>query len=130
MKKNVLALIVMLFGLAGMANAQSVKIPDAKNVISSNAVASAATPKTNLLAMAAADQKKPAEVAATKAAALPVVCYHYTLTTNQGFSTTYQWTECNGVVRTQHLDVGQSTTVCAQDGTVSGGPYTKGTVCQ
>ena len=130
MKKTLLTFIVMLFGLAGVVNAQSVKTPGIKNTTSGDATAFVAAPKTNLLAMVTADKKKPAETATTKAAALPIVCYHYTLTTNQGFSTTYQWTECNGVVRTQHLDVGQSTTVCAQDGTVSGGPYTKGTVCQ
>jgi len=55
--------------------------------------------------------------------------YTYTLSANQGFSTTYQWTDYTGVVRRQQINSGGSTTVCAQDGTVSGGPYTKGAIC-
>lgn len=58
-----------------------------------------------------------------------VIAYSYTLSANQGFSTTYQWTDYTGVVRTQHIEKGGSTTVCAQEGTVTGGPYTKGGVC-
>lgn len=56
-------------------------------------------------------------------------CYNYTLSANQGFSTTYQWTDCGGVVRSQHIEPGYSNTVCAQDGSVTGGPYTKGAAC-
>ncbi|MFD0766155.1 DUF5977 domain-containing protein [Mucilaginibacter lutimaris] len=56
-------------------------------------------------------------------------CYNYTLSANQGFSTTYQWKNCNGVTQSAHLDVGQTTSVCALEGTVTGGPYTKGAIC-
>jgi hypothetical protein len=126
MKKNFLALIVMLCGLVGIANAQSVKLEGLK-LPSTSSVAQAIAPKPALLAMVSSEAKP--SVNTNDNAALVVVCYTYTLTTNQGFSTTYQWTNCDGTISRQHLDVGQSTSVCAQDGTVSGGPYTKGAVC-
>lgn len=58
-------------------------------------------------------------------------CVRYTLTTNQGFSTTYQWRKCDGTIATQQMNAGNSTTICAQQGTVTGGPYsTQGVPCQ
>ncbi|RFZ90606.1 hypothetical protein D0C36_16690 [Mucilaginibacter conchicola] len=122
MKRNLLSLVVMLCAFVGMAQAQTAKVPAAKNY----AVQKAEVQKP-VLAAVSADAGKPA---VTEQAAAPLVtCYTYTLTTNQGFSTTYEWRECDGTLRRQHLDVGQSTSVCAQDGTVTGGPYTKGAVC-
>jgi hypothetical protein len=59
----------------------------------------------------------------------PISCYTYTCTANQGFSTTYQWKDCSGVTHSQHIDVGGSTTICAQENSVTGGPYTKGAIC-
>ena len=130
MKKNFLALIVMLCGFAGIASAQIAKVPVTKNYAVNYLANLKEAQMPFLLGAVSVDLKKAADATAAQVVAPTPTCYRYTLTTNQGFSTTYQWTECDGTVRTQHLDVGQTTTVCAQDGTVSGGPYTKGAVCQ
>ncbi|MFD0764098.1 hypothetical protein ACFQZI_04500 [Mucilaginibacter lutimaris] len=127
MKKNLLALIVMLCGFAGIANAQSlavnVKTSPVVSVESAKVVKPVTEVKTDVTTLAAVNAEK-------KVAAAPTACYTHTLSANQGFSTTYQWTDCSGVVRQQHIERGGSTTVCAQEGTVSGGPWTKNGPCQ
>ncbi|MES2268956.1 MAG: hypothetical protein V4520_19480 [Bacteroidota bacterium] len=127
MKKNLLVLIVMLCGLGGITNAQSLavnaKITPIVSAENAKVVKPATEAKTDVTALASVNAEK-------KVAAAPTACYTHTLSANQGFSTTYQWTDCSGVVRQQHIEKGGSTTVCAQEGTVSGGPWTKNGPCQ
>jgi hypothetical protein len=59
-----------------------------------------------------------------------IACFNYTLSANQGFSANYHYTDCDNVARVVYVQSGSSTTVCAQENSVSGGPYTKGTICQ
>jgi hypothetical protein len=48
-------------------------------------------------------------------------CIRYTISANQGFSATYQWRNCDGSIGKAQLNSGSSTTICAQQGTVTGG---------
>jgi hypothetical protein len=59
----------------------------------------------------------------------PVTYYTYILSANQGFSATYQYVDDADIPRSIHLDVGASTSVCAQNNSVTGGPFTKGAQC-
>lgn len=127
MKKNLLSLVVVLCAFVGMAQAQTAKVPAAKMYATNYSFKTADGQKPSVISAGPAEAEKTAIT--EKAAAKLVNCYTYTLTTNQGFSTTYEWKDCDGTLRRQHLEVGQSTNVCAQDGTVTGGPYTKGSVC-
>lgn len=122
MRKKLLTLMVVLLAFAGLANAQTANAITEKAYLADVSVKKADTQKASVQVATSADASK-------QVAKATATCYTYTLTTNQGFSTTYQWTDCGGVVRTQHLEKGQSTNVCAQDGTVTGGPYTKGSIC-
>jgi len=57
-----------------------------------------------------------------------VTCYTYNLSPGS-FSTTYYWKDQNGNQLSLYVDKVSPQNVCAQDGSVSGGPYTKGAVC-
>jgi hypothetical protein len=122
MKKFLLILMVCCF--AGIVDKSSATTAKATKVV----YTTKANSKVNV-----AVKTKGKKVVVTKRALiprLPAVCHNHFLTANQGFSTTYQWTDCGGTVRTQHIERGFSTTVCAQVGTVSGGPWTDlGTTC-
>ncbi|MET3979366.1 hypothetical protein ABIB62_001952 [Mucilaginibacter sp. UYP25] len=128
MKKNFLALVVMLCGLMSMANAQSLAVNAKANpgLNVSKVVKTEVAQQTDVTTAANTE----ARAAVKTGTAAPTACYNHTLSANQGFSTTYQWTDCSGVVRQQHIEKGGSTTVCAQEGTVSGGPWTKNGPCQ
>jgi secreted trypsin-like serine protease len=49
---------------------------------------------------------------------------------NPHFSGTYQYIDSRNVVQSLFLNRYQTATVCARDGSVTGGPYTKGGSCQ
>ncbi len=54
--------------------------------------------------------------------------YNYTLGVNS-FSTTYEYRDKNGVVRYQFVPAGETRPVCAQEGSVTGGIFFKGSAC-
>ena len=132
MKKNLLALIVLLCGLAGVANAQSLK-----HVLKESAPAVTKANGTVLLASLPANPLAAKDIAKTTVAdnavvatpPPPPVCYNYFVSAAFTGGTFY-YTTCEGISTGQYLDKGATTTICAREGTITGpGPITKGTTC-
>ncbi|GGH20298.1 hypothetical protein [Mucilaginibacter phyllosphaerae] len=133
MKKNLLALLVMLCSFAGAIHAQS--LANVAKVTNANAADSriskpAALVEAPAVTFAAADVSKVKEVDNTApAVAPPPACYSYLISAAFTGGTFY-YTTCGGIATSQYLDKGKTATVCAREGTVSGsGPITKGATC-
>jgi hypothetical protein len=60
--------------------------------------------------------------------AIPATCYTFNLAPGS-FSTTYQYVDQTGATKLLYVDKTSPQNVCAQDGSVNGGPFTKGAVC-
>jgi hypothetical protein len=132
MKKNLLALIVMLCGLTGIANAQSLRHvlkESAPAVTKVNApVVLASLPAAPLAAKDVVKTTVP-DNALVATPPPPPVCYNYFVSAAFTGGTFY-YTTCGGISTGQYLDRGATTTICAREGTVTGpGPITKGSTC-